>query len=105
MDGPNDPDRSKIFGINFEKTKIDGMMLRGELEFGIEDGGVIAHAGEKKIRIAFDPERFRVAEVPILLSDTKKIEAIGFNKRHTVRDIITDQLDHYLDERERKGSY
>ena len=105
VDGPNDPDRSKIFGIDFEKTKVDGMMLRGELKFGIEDGGVIAHAGEKKIRIAFDPERFRSAEVPILLSDTKKIEALGFNKRHSVRDIITDQLDYYLDERERKGSY
>jgi GDPmannose 4,6-dehydratase len=105
VDGPNEPDRSKIFGIDFEKTKVDGMMLRGELEFGIEDGGVIAYSGEKKIRIAFDPERFRPAEVPILLSDTKKIEALGFNKRHTVRDIITDQLDHYLDERERKGIY
>jgi GDPmannose 4,6-dehydratase len=105
VDGPNEPDRSKIFGIDFEKTKVDGLMLRGKLEFDIEDSGVIAHAGEKKIRIAFDPERFRPAEVPILLSDTKKIEALGFNKRHTVRDIITDQLDHYLDEKERKGSY
>ena len=42
MEGPNEPDRSKIFGIDFEKTKVDGMMLRGELDFGIEDGGVIA---------------------------------------------------------------
>jgi GDPmannose 4,6-dehydratase len=105
VDGPNEPDRSKIFGIDFEKTKVDGMMLRGELEFGIEDGGVIAYSGENKIRIAFDPERFRPAEVPILLSDTKKIEALGFKKVHTVRDIITDQLDHYLAEKERKGSY
>ena len=105
VDGPNEPDRSKIFGIDFEKTKVDGMMLRGELDFGIEDGGVIAHSGEKKIRISFDPERFRPAEVPILLSDTKKIEALGFKKVHTVRDIITDQLDHYLAEKERKGSY
>ena len=102
---PNEADRSKIFGLDFEKTKVDGMMLRGELEFNIEDGGVIAYAGEKKIRIAFDPERFRPAEVPILLSDTKKIEALGFKKEHAVRDIITDQLDHYLAEKERKGSY
>ena len=81
------------------------MMLRGELEYKIEDGGVIAHAGEKRIKIAFDPERFRPAEVPILLSDTKKIEALGFKKEYTVRDIIRDQLDHYLAEKERKGSY
>lgn len=102
---PNDPDNSPIFGLNFEKTKVDGMILRGELEFNIEDGGVIAHTGEKSIRIIFNPERFRPAEVPILLSDTKKIEALGFKKEHTVRDIITDQLDHYLAEKERKGSY
>jgi GDPmannose 4,6-dehydratase len=102
---PNEPDNSPIFGLNFEKTKVDGMILRGELEFNIEDGGVIAHSGEKSVRIIFNPERFRPAEVPILLSDTKKIEALGFKKEHTVRDIIRDQLDHYLEEKERKGSY
>jgi GDPmannose 4,6-dehydratase len=105
VDEPNEPDRSPIFGLDFEKTKVDGMMLRGELEFNVEDGGVIAHAGENKIRIIFNPERFRPAEVPILLSDTKKIEALGFRKEHTVRDIIRDQLDHYLEEKERKGCY
>jgi len=102
---PNEPDRTPIFGLNFEKTKVDGMMLRGELEFNIEDGGVIAHAGEKSIRIIFNPDRFRPAEVPLLLSDTKKIEALGFKREHTVRDIIRDQLDHYLAEMEREGSY
>ena len=96
---------SPIFGLDFEKTKVDGMMLRGELEFTAEDGGVKAQAGDKEIKIVFNPERFRPAEVPILLSDTKKIEALGFQKEHTVRDIIRDQLDHYLAETERKGSY
>jgi len=105
VNDPNEPDKSPIFGIDFEKTKVDGMLLRGELEFAAEDGGVIAHAGEKRIKIIFNPERFRPAEVPILLSDTKKIEALGFRKEHTVRDIIKDQLDHYLAEKERKGSY
>jgi GDPmannose 4,6-dehydratase len=102
---PNEPDNSSIFGLDFEKTKVDGMMLRGELEFSAQDGGVVAHAADKEIRIVFNPERFRPAEVPILLSDTKKIEALGFKKEHMLRDIIRDQLDHYLDERERKGSY
>ncbi len=102
---PNEPDNSPIFGLDFEKTKVDGMMLRGELEFTAEDSGVVAQAGDKEIQIVFNPERFRPAEVPILLSDTKKIEALGFKKEHTVRDIIRDQLDHYLAEKERKGSY
>jgi len=103
VDDPNEPDRTPIFGLDFDKTKLDGMMLRGELEFRAEDAGVIAHTGEKKLKIIFDPERFRPAEVPLLLSDTKKIEALGFKREHTVQDIIRDQLDHYLDERERKG--
>lgn len=102
---PNEPDNSSIFGLDFEKTKVDGMMLRGELEFTAKDGGVKAHTANKEIKIVFNPERFRPAEVPILLSDTKKIEALGFKKEHTVRDIIRDQLDHYLAETERKGSY
>lgn len=102
---PNEPDSSPIFGLDFEKTKVDGMMLRGELEFLAEDGGVKAQAGETEIKIVFDRERFRPAEVPILLSDTKKIEALGFRAKHTVRDIIRDQLDHYLAETERNSSY
>ena len=102
---PNEPDNSPIFGLDFEKTNVDGMLLRGELEYTAEDGGVKAQAGDREIQIVFNPERFRPAEVPILLSDTKKIEALGFRTEHTVRDIIRDQLDHYLDEKERKGSY
>jgi len=81
------------------------MMLRGELEYAAEDGGVIAHTGDRRIRIVFDKDRFRPAEVPILISETRKIEALGFKRKYTVRDIIRDQLDHYLDEQERKGSY
>lgn len=105
VDDPNAPDRSEIFGLEFEKTKVDGMMLRGELEYTASDGGVIAQSGDKKIRIVFDAERFRPAEVPILFSDTRKIQGLGFRAERTVRDIIKDQLDHYLSERERKGSY
>jgi GDPmannose 4,6-dehydratase len=105
VEDPNESDKSPIFGMDFDKTKVDGMMLRGELEYNIEDGGVIALAGEKKIKIAFDPERFRPAEVPILLSDTKKIQELGFAKKHTVRDIIREQLDHYLAGKERKNLY
>ena len=55
---PNEPDKSKIFGLDFEKTKVDGMMLRGELEFAVEDGGVIAHAGREK-----DKNRLRPGEI------------------------------------------
>lgn len=104
VENPTEPDRAPIFGLNFEKTKLDGMMLRGELEFAAGDEGVVAYSGDKKIRIVFDANRFRPAEVPILLSNTKKIEALGFRTRYTVRDIIKDQLDYYLSDVERRGS-
>ncbi len=105
IDNPTEPDREPIFGLDFEKTRVDGMLLRGEVEFTAADEGLIAYAGDEKLRIDFDSERFRPAEVPILLADTKKIESLGFEIRYSVRDIIKDQLDHYLAEKERKGSY
>jgi GDPmannose 4,6-dehydratase len=103
VEDPLEANVSEIFGIHFEKNKIDDMILRGELEFELEDGGIIAHAGSKVIMIAFDEEKFRPAEVPILLSDTRKIENLGFAAKHSVRDIIADQLNYYLSARERKG--
>jgi GDPmannose 4,6-dehydratase len=103
VEGPTAPDRTEIFGIDFEKTKIDGMMLQGEVEFGPEDGGVIAHSGSEKVMIEFDPERFRPAEVPILFSDTTKMARLGFAAKFSLADIIDDQLNHYLSEAERRG--
>ena len=105
VDNPVEPELSEIFGIRFEKTRVDDMMLRGEIEFTPEDVGVKAFTGSSEIKIAFDPERFRPAEVPILLSETRKIESLGFKAKHSVRDIIRDQLNYYLSERDRRGSY
>ena len=42
----------------------------------------------------FDPDRFRPAEVPIMLADTRKIQKIGVTTEHSLKDIITDQLDY-----------
>lgn len=103
VEDPIAPDTKKIFGISFEKTKVDDMMLRGNLEFTLEDGGIVAYADSKRIKIAFDPNRFRPAEVPILLSDTTKIENLGFNAKCSLKDVVNDQLNHYLSEKERKG--
>ena len=105
VDDPTEPDRSEIFGIKFQKTKIDGMLLRGEIEFEPEDGGILVHTPTDKIKVVLDPERFRPAEVPILLSDTAKIKELGFEPRLGLEDIIEDQLNYYLSEMERKGLY
>ena len=103
VENPIETDNSEIFGVCFDKTRIDDMMLRGELEFSRKDGGVTAYAGSKKIKIAFDPERFRPAEVPITLADTEKIKSLGFKVKHTLRDIIRDQLNYYESELDRSG--
>lgn len=103
VESPTEPDGSEIFGSSFDKTKIDGMMLRGEVEFGPEDVGVVAFSGSKRVEIEFDPERFRPAEVPILFSDTGKIGGLGFEAKRSLGDVIEDQLNYYLSIAERKG--
>jgi GDPmannose 4,6-dehydratase len=94
---PTAPDRSKYFGLSFEKTKIDRMILDGEIEFKAEDEGIIVFTDKGKVTIAFDARRFRPAEVPILLACTKKIDKLGFKSEHSLTDIINDQLNHYMD--------
>lgn len=96
VENPTQPSKSKKFGISFVKTKIDEMMLNGELEFAKEDKGILVHANNAKIKVEFDETRFRPAEVPILLSDTSKIQKLGFKVEHTLEDIINDQLNYYL---------
>ena len=96
MREPTERDNSNIFGIEFEKTKVDKMMLEDKLEFKIEDKGIVVHTDKGKIPIEFNEKRFRPAEVPILLADTRKIQKLGFQVEHTLDDIIRDQLNYYM---------
>ncbi|MBA7486602.1 GDP-mannose 4,6-dehydratase [subsurface metagenome] len=101
VEAPTEKDTSAAFGVPFEKTKVDRMLLEGEIEFNPGDQGIIAKSGERKIPILFDPERFRPAEVPILFADTTKIRRLGFSSTYSVEDIIRDQLNFYMDEKKR----
>lgn len=94
---PTASDKSKYFGLNFEKTKVDRMILDGEIEFQAEDEGITVFTDKGKVTISFDADKFRPAEVPILLASTKKIDKLGFKTVYGLRDIITDQLNYYLD--------
>lgn len=102
VNNPTEIDNSKCFGVKFEKTKVDKMMLDDELEFTLDDRGIIVHTNNGKVLIEFDPRRFRPAEVPILLSDTEKIQKLGFKIEHNLRDIIRDQLNYFLDSQRRQ---
>ena len=92
---PTEIDNSEIFGVKFEKTKIDKMLLNGEIEYTIEDKGIIVDTDKEKILIEFDPKRFRPAEVSILMSDTTKIQELGFKVKYKIKDIIKDQLNYF----------
>ncbi len=83
--------------MRFEKTKVDKLLLDGELEFQLSDIGIIAATDKGKITIEFDREMFRPAEVPIWLAGTAKIRELGFQINRTLRDIINDQLSYFSD--------
>lgn len=96
VENPTEPDNSRIFGIGFEKTKIDRLLLADEIQYGLEDEGPVVQTGDKDIKIEFNPERFRPAEVPILLSDTHNIQNIGAEIKYSLKNIINDQLNYFL---------
>jgi len=93
---PNEMDNSSIFGIKFPKTKIDQLILEEKLEYTLEDKGIRVNTEQGDVTIEFNPDRFRPAEVPILLADTKKIQAIGGKIDYTLNDIVKDQLNYFL---------
>jgi GDPmannose 4,6-dehydratase len=97
VDNPNELDSSEMFGLRFEKTKLDKLMLAGKLEFLLADVGIVVVTDKGKITVEFDREKFRPAEVPILLTRTAKIQELGFQINHTLKDIINDQLNYFLD--------
>jgi len=89
-------DNSPIFGVKFDKTEVDKIMLEDGLEYTINDKGINVYTDKGKIAVNFDPDRFRPAEVPIMLADTRKIQEIGARTDHSLRDIINDQLNYFI---------
>lgn len=87
----------KYYGVAFDKTKVDSMLLDGEVEYTIEDKGIIVKTDKEDVKVEFNAARFRPAEVPILFSNTEKIQKLGVQPKHTVSDIIKDQLNFFID--------
>jgi GDPmannose 4,6-dehydratase len=99
---PADIKNDSYFGVRFEKTLVDKLMLDGKLSYSLKDGGINVKTDKGTIPIKFDHQRFRPAEVPILMSDTKRIQQIGFSIKRTIRDIIRDQINYYLNPENRR---
>jgi GDPmannose 4,6-dehydratase len=96
IDNPTEIDDSAVYGVKFDKTVVDTMILDGKLEYSLEDRGIKVHTDKGIIPIEFNPDRFRPAEVPILFADTEKIQGIGGKIEHSLNDIIRDQLNYFL---------
>lgn len=92
---PTEINEDKYFDVRFRKTTVDSMILDNELEYSIKDKGITVNTDKRDIRIAFNPDRFRPSDVPILLSDTGKIERLGYERKHEINDIIRDQLNYW----------
>ena len=96
VSSPTLMDNSPIFGVKFDKTEVDRIMLEDGLEYTLNDKGINVYTDKGKIAVNFDPDRFRPVEVPIMLADTKKIQEIGARTDHSLRDIISDQLNYFI---------
>jgi len=100
---PTEKDYGGAFGVRFERTKVDAMLLDGELEFSLEDEGILVKTNKGVITIKFDQQRFRPADVPILLSNPRKaMHDLGFKPTKQLKDIIRDQVNYYLNPNNRK---
>lgn len=93
---PLDPLSIRIGNKTLESNVVDHMMLRGELEYGWEDRGLIVETNRRRFKIEFEESKFRPYDVPILLSNINKIKELGFALKRSLRDIIEDQIKHYL---------
>jgi GDPmannose 4,6-dehydratase len=93
---PTEISEDKFFNTSFLKTKVDALMLENELEYALEDEGIRIKTDKGNVTIVFDKSRFRPVEVPILMSDIRKIQEIGFKVTKSLEDIIIDQVNYYL---------
>jgi GDPmannose 4,6-dehydratase len=94
---PTERDYSEVYGVKFEKTKIDIMLLNEEVEFTVKDRGLLVKTDKGVITVEFDPQLFRPVDVPILLSNPKRaMQELGFKSSKKLTNIIRDQINYYL---------
>lgn len=95
IENPAEINNDPIFGVNFDKTRADQVMLEEGLEYTIQDKGINVNTDQGKVVIEFNPDRFRPAEVPMILSDNQKIQKIGGKIQYSLSDVIQDQLNYF----------
>jgi GDPmannose 4,6-dehydratase len=92
---PTQLNNDTLFGVKFDKTRVDQMILEDQLEYTIQDKGIKVTTDSGPINIEFNPERFRPSEIPLVLCDNRKIQKIGGKIEYSLSDIINDQLEYF----------
>lgn len=82
-------------------NKVDDLLYHGIIRFKYKDQGFKVITDKRPFYINFDITRFRPSDVPILLSDTSKIQNLGYTSTKKLSDIISDQTNYYLDPKHR----
>ncbi len=95
IENPAQINKDPVFGVNFDKTRVDQIMLEEGLEYTIQDKGINVNTDQGKLVIEFNPDRFRPAEVPLILADNQKIQKIGGKIQYSLSDVIQDQLNYF----------
>lgn len=95
IDSPAELNNDKMFGVSFSKTKADSLMLSEKIEFENKDKGILLETNKGPVKIVFDSEMFRPLEIPVIMSDTTKLQKTGFKMKSKLTDIIKDQLDYF----------
>jgi GDPmannose 4,6-dehydratase len=96
LEDPAKMKKIKMFGVEFEASNVDELMLSDRVYFDLRDVGLVVHTGKGDINVVFSKEKFRPADVPILISDASKIMTMGFKINYKLRDIVRDQVDFFL---------
>ena len=87
-----------VGNVKFRSNLIDEMLISGALSYNLEDDGITVKTDKRDFKVQFDDARFRPSDVPMLLSNTKKINReLGFAPTKQIHDIINDQINYYLD--------
>jgi GDPmannose 4,6-dehydratase len=87
----------KVGDLSFVSNAIDEALLTDKIKYDIKDEGLRISTNKREFKVKFDAERFRPSDVPILMSNIDKITRIGFKVKHSLMDIINDQINYYLD--------
>ena len=98
IEAPLKIDSHPFLGINFLRPQVDSMLLADGLTFTLEDGGLKLFTDRGEVKVVFDPDRYRPADIPFMISDPAKAEALGYRVKHTLQDIIRDQVRFYRQE-------